>query len=63
MDLLLYKSNWGNVSDQVINKSVIKVQTNAVAQTINIGAASAGMYYANIINTKGGKTVIAFLVR
>ena len=52
-----------NTSGQIINKTKIKVQTNAVAQTINIGAASAGIYYATIMNAEGKKVAMAFIVK
>jgi Secretion system C-terminal sorting domain len=66
----LYNQAAGNYSvvittatGQVVQRAIIKVQTNAVAQTINIGAASAGLYYATIIDEKGMRNTIAFMVK
>jgi Secretion system C-terminal sorting domain len=59
----VYSVTITNTTGQAIQRTKIKVQTNAVAQTINIGAASAGMYYATIVDEKGNKTTIAFMVK
>ena len=52
-----------SAAGQVIQRAVIKVQTNAVAQTVNIGAASAGIYYATIIDEKGVKNTMTIMVK
>jgi hypothetical protein len=59
----VYSVTISNTTGQAIQRTKIKVQTSAVAQTINIGAASAGIYYATIVDEKGTKTTIAFMVK
>jgi hypothetical protein len=70
VNLRLYQQAMGEYSvvistaaGQAIQRTKIKVQTAAVAQTINIGAASAGIYYATIVDEKGTKTTIPFMVK
>ena len=52
-----------STTGQILSRSIIKVNTSSITQTINLGMPSTGMYYATLVDEKGIKTTIAFLVK